>query len=140
MQFKKRGNDDFRLDVTPLVDCVFLLLIFFMLSSTLISISGIKVNPPESSAEKIEKEKKEIKISITKDGKIYLNKKETDLKKLASKLKEMHITNRNGVVIIHADKMVSHGRVVEVMDIAKTAGFNKLAIATEPKKKKILKK
>ncbi|MBW1972694.1 MAG: biopolymer transporter ExbD [Deltaproteobacteria bacterium] len=140
MQFKKRGNDDFRLDVTPLVDCVFLLLIFFMLSSTLISISGIKVNLPESSAEKIEKEKKEIKISITKDGKIYLNKKETDLKKLASKLKEMHITNRNGVVIIHADKMVSHGRVVEVMDIAKTAGFNKLAIATEPKKKKILKK
>ena len=140
MQFKKRGNDDFRLDVTPLVDCVFLLLIFFMLSSTLISISGIKVNLPESSAEKIEKEKKEIKISITKDGKIYLNKKETNLKKLASKLKEMHITNRNGVVIIHADKMVSHGRVVEVMDIAKTAGFNKLAIATEPKKKKILTK
>ena len=133
MEFKRQEkNDSFSIDIAPLVDVVFLLLIFFMLSTTFEVNPGIKVNLPESSAKEIQKEKKEIKIVITKTGTIYYNGKIVNLNELKRRFKS--IKDKKTLIIIEADKFSFYGNVVSVMDIAKQNGLNNFAIATKQKK------
>ncbi len=133
MEFKRREkNDTFSIDIAPLVDVVFLLLIFFMLSTTFEINPGIKVNLPESSSKEIQKQKKEVKIVITKTGTIYYNGKAVDLTKLKKEFQR--IKDKKTLIIIEADRFSFYGNVVSVMDIAKQNGLNNFAIATKQKK------
>ena len=132
MNFKERNRDtSFSIDIAPLVDVVFLLLIFFMLSTTFEIKPGIKVNLPEGTTKEIKSEPKDIKIYITKKEEIYFNGKRVDLTKLKKELSK--IRNKKKMVIIEADKFSYHGVVVSVMDVAKSLGFNNFAIATRVK-------
>lgn len=135
MQFRRQRKDDARIEITPLVDMVFLLLIFFMLSTTFIVTPGIKVNLPRASAEKVTREKKEVRLVITKDNRVFLERRLVTLEELESRLKGAAQRNPQTMVIIQADAKSLHGKVVEVMDIAKTSGLNRLAIATQPREK-----
>ena len=133
MRFKNREkNDSFSIDIAPLVDVVFLLLIFFMLSTTFEINPGLKVNLPESSTKEVEKKPKNIKIVITKKGEIFFNNQKVDLNTLNKKFKQ--VKNKKTLIIIQADKYSYHGTVVSVMDIAKVNGLNNFAIATKLKK------
>ena len=132
MNFKERNRDtSFSIDIAPLVDVVFLLLIFFMLSTTFEIKPGIKVNLPEGTTKEIKSEPKDIKIYITKKEEIYFNGKRIDLTKLKKELSK--IRNKKKMIIIEADKFSYHGVVVSVMDVAKSLGFNNFAIATRVK-------
>ncbi len=132
MNFKERKRDTgFTIDIAPLVDVVFLLLIFFMLSTTFEIRPGIKVNLPESSSKEIKKEPKNVKIIITKKEEIFFNGKKVDLNGLKNEFKK--IKNKKILIIIEADKFSYHGVVVSVMDVAKSLGFNNFAIATKLK-------
>jgi len=141
MQFRKARRSETRLDITPLIDVVLLLVIFFMLTTTFIGATAIKVNLPTSSAKEISKERKEVKITITKDGKLYVDRRTggsgdpISLKELGKFLNKVARENRDTMVIIRADENTTHGNVVAVMDLAKGAGLNKLAIATKPGKR-----
>jgi biopolymer transport protein ExbD len=117
------------LDLTPIVDVVFNLLIFFALSLNFaVTSGGINVKLPKaSSAEPVKAE--EFTINLTADGKTYLNDKVITLEKLRQKLKEKK--DKDSLVIIRADTLVTHGRVVEAMDSVKTNGFSRLAIAVD---------
>lgn len=117
------------LDLTPIVDVVFNLLIFFALSLNFAATSGgINVKlPSASSAEPVKTE--QVTINMTQDGKLFYNDKTIDLSGLKEKLKE--VEDKNSIVIIRADDSVPHGKVVQVMDIAKSEGLSKLAIAVE---------
>ncbi len=135
MNFRERKRDSgFSIDIAPLVDVVFLLLIFFMLSTTFEVNPGIKVNLPESSSKEIKKETKDIKIIITKSEHIYFNGKKVDLQQLKKEFAK--IKNKKRLIIIEADKFSYHGVVVSVMDVAKSLGFNNFAIATKLKPEK----
>ena len=136
MHFKPMKREESRFDLTPLVDVVFLLLIFFMLSTTFIVAPGIKVKLPTSSSTEISREKKEFRVVITKDDKIFVEQKLVSIEELGKYLTKGARESREGMVIIRADERVRHGKVVEVMDVAKTSGFNKLAIATRPRERK----
>lgn len=141
MQFKKTRRVDPRMDITPLIDVILLLVIFFMLTTTFIGAPAIKVKLPTSSAKEISKERKEVKVTITKDGKIYADqtaggaRDPISLKELAKLLNKVARENRDTMVIIRADEDTTHGNVVAVMDVAKNSGLNKLAIATKPGKR-----
>ncbi len=135
MRFQTRNRDDVQLDVTPLVDVVFLLLIFFMLSTTLSVNPGIKVDLPKASAQQVKRKKATVRVAIEASGRIYADGKKTSLKKLDGIFSVLAKKDPDTLVIIEADKKVYHGVVVKVMDAAKTSGLNKLAIATEPKGK-----
>ena len=141
MQFRKTRRADPRVDITPLIDVVLLLVIFFMLTTTFIGAPAIKVNLPTSSAKEISKEQKEVKITITKDGKLYVDRRTggsgdpISLKELGKFLNKVARENRDTMVIVRADENTTHGNVVAVMDLAKKAGLNKLAIATKAGKK-----
>jgi biopolymer transport protein ExbD len=140
VQFKRSRRDDARIEITPLVDMVFLLLIFFMLSTTFIVTPGIKVNLPQSSAEKVTQEKKEVQVIITEDNKVFVDKMLVDVGELERRLMGVGQQEPQTLIIIKADAKALHGKVVEVMDIAKQSGLNRLAIATQPKEKKAEKK
>ena len=133
MRFRKQKNgkagSGATLDLTPVVDVVFNLLIFFALSLNFAATSGgINVKlPSASSAEPVKTE--QLTINLTQAGKVYYNDKEINIDDLAPKLDS--IEDKESIVIIRADNSVPHGQVVEVMDIVKSEGFSKLAIAVD---------
>lgn len=122
-----------QIDVTPFADIVFLLLIFFMLSSTFISHPGINIKLPKAQAQEIKAEKQLI-VTITKKEEIYVNKRKLKKENLEKELGVLLAHMSDKIVILRADASVKHGLVVEVLDYARAAGAQKLAIATEKKK------
>jgi biopolymer transport protein ExbD len=136
MKFKKQKNEKTgvgsTLDLTPIVDVVFNLLIFFALSLNFAATSGgINVKlPSASSAEPVKSE--QLTINLTQAGQVYYNDKEINIDDLSSKLQD--IGDKDSLIIIRADNSVPHGQVVEIMDIVKTGGFSKLAIAVDQAK------
>ena len=133
MWFSRRKRVRAAFGITPLVDCVLLLLIFFMLTSSFVFQPGIKVDLPKATT--IESSiRKELVVLIARDGSLFFQDKKVPLKAFATQLKKEVTANKEAFLIISADKEVLHGRVVEVMDAAKVAGIERIAIAALPKK------
>ncbi len=139
---RRRRRGEGLIELTPLIDVVFLLLIFFMVATTFDDVKGgIKIELPQSTIREIA-EVKEIQIIVDKDKNMILNFKENgkteqisvnkdSLKaRLAEKLAESEEKN----VIISADKKLDYGYIVEIMSISKEAGANSLDIDTADKK------
>lgn len=114
-----------------MVDVVFLLLIFFMISTTFVETPGIEVNLPESSARQVEKQPEEFKVYVTKEGDIFLGEKPITLARLKERMNEAGAQIQEKSFLLLADRETQHGRVVQIMDAARTAGITRLAIATE---------
>ncbi len=116
-------------DLMPLIDVVFLLIIFFMLTTSFRTIfQGIKVDLPTTTT-KQERIEQNIIVTITKDNVLYLDKARVTTSKLVSLLKKK-LGEKKGLVMINADKLVRHGKVVETMDLAKQAGADRVGILT----------
>lgn len=130
MQFSERIRSDIHLDITPIVDMVFNLLIFFALSLNFIVTPGIKVDLPESVTEEIIREEKEIIIVMKKDNSIFINSNPVSFDRLFLNLNNYAMQNKDALVVIQADREVTHGKVVKMMDMAKRAGLVRLAIST----------
>jgi len=113
-----------------MTDMVFQVLLFFILSSSFIVEPGIRVNLPKSQTSEIQVQQK-LMITIDEKQQIFVDKKFISLYDLERQLKLMLPYYSEKIVVIRADKSVPHGLVVKVMDIAKIAGAEKLAIATE---------
>lgn len=137
MRFLRRGNEeDLKLDLTPLVDCVLQLIIFFMLTSAFVALTGVKVSLPKATPEAIKHQREELQISITREGKIFLEKREVSFEGLREVFASRARRAPETLVVINADRECQHGLVVEVLDLAKTSGLKNLAIATLPKPKR----
>lgn len=124
-----------RIEIIPMIDTMFFLLVFFMIATLSMTVMrGMQVNLPK--AEAVKKDLNEnLSVTISKDGKVYLNKNEVAVPELKGILVSEVSKNPDALVIINADEEVLHGRVVEVMDEIKLAGVTKLAIATRQKDK-----
>jgi len=134
MQFRRqRQKGSIGLDMTPIIDTVFNLLIFFALSFNFGVNPGIQVKLPKASAEAVKKEKREVSVTITKDGEIMLDGSPITIDNLSWRFKTLCYENPDAMIIIFADRKTFHEKVVEVMDAAKSVGLSKLAIATTPK-------
>jgi len=133
MKFRKQKNGKSgvgsTIDLIPIVDIVFNLLIFFALTLNFaVTSGGINVKlPSASSAEPVKTE--QLTVNLTQDGQVYYNEKKINIDDLPTKLQD--IEDKDSIVIIRADNSVPHGRVVQVMDILKSGGFSKLAIAVD---------
>lgn len=125
------------INVISLVDVMVILVIFLSVSTTFSKTGGLNVNLPKTATQDDAKPKKELVVAIAKDGRLYADGKATaisDLDKLLTDRAAKGMTD--APVVIQADEMVPHGKVVEIMDLAKGRGFHKLAIATEYKGRK----
>ena len=134
MRFQKQSKKDGTLlDITPVVDTVFILLIFFVLSLNFISTPGIRVDLPKATAKEILPEQNDLRVVITSKNQLYLNEKSVDLKALRDHFNKASQSNPKTQILIQADQVVTHGKVVEVMDLARSAGLHRLAIVTRPR-------
>jgi len=122
------------LDITPLVDMVFLLIIFFLLSTTFIVSPGIRIDLPDASSQRIHKERKEITLSVDQSGAIYFNKDRVEPATLAARLAASAHEDSDTTVLIRSDKATGFGTVVELLDIVKQSGLRRIAIMTQKKK------
>ncbi len=129
-QIKKKSSG--LLNITPLIDVLFILIIFFAVSSTFLEQPGIKLELPEAKKTDLQKIEKAV-LMISKDEKLYFRNKETTLESLPALLKDAMEQSTDKVLIIQADKDVHHGLVIKVMDIARQSGVKKLVVGTEQK-------
>lgn len=136
MQFqirRKRKERKVLINITSLIDVLFLLLIFLMVSSTFLEQPGIKLElPVAQSAVKVEQ--KDYVLFMDKSGGIFLNKETVDLDSLEEAIKKALPKMKEGSLILKADQDVSHGIVVQVLDIVKRSGVKKLVIGTKIQK------
>jgi biopolymer transport protein ExbD len=131
IKFKRSRRTTISLiDPTPMTDMVFQVLLFFIISSSFIVEPGIKVNLPKSQTSEIQVRQKLV-ITIDKSQQIFVDNKPVSIEQLEDRIKLLLPFYQDKIVVIRADKEVPHGLVVKVMDISKTAGAQKLAIATE---------
>lgn len=132
MLFKRKKRIFERIEITPLIDVVFCLLIFLLITMSFEKAAGIKIDLPKASTDNLSQEKRVFKITITKDEKIVIGEKKQEISifDLERKLRELHIKDPKLLIVIQADKTVSHGQVVFLMDLVKKAKFRRIAIAT----------
>jgi biopolymer transport protein ExbD len=135
MRFSEKTQTDASLDITPIVDTVFNLLIFFALSLNFIVTPGITVDLPESITEEIIREREELIVVMDKDNNIFIDENTVSIEQLETIFSKAAQKSKDTLVIIQADQEVSHGNVVRMMDRAKKAGLARLAIATAMMKK-----
>jgi len=127
---KKKGRYEIQSPLTSLIDIVFMLLIYFLLTTNFMVEEGIKVKLPQASAAAPQVEK-EITLYVDKDGRAFLEKQEVSLNNLFIRLKEEIGGEKDKLVVIKADRAVILNKAVNVMDIAKAAGAGRLFLATE---------
>ena len=130
LDFERRKKTESDLNMTPLIDMVFLLLIFFVLSSHFVSNRGFNIKLPESKHAPSQKQDKNI-IFIKENGDIFLNDVKVQLSNLTQDLKASIKRTGSRAVVIKADEKVDLGLAVKVMDAAKQAEAQNLVIATQ---------
>jgi biopolymer transport protein ExbD len=131
MRFANARRAEPMIDVTPMIDIVFQLVLFFMVSTTFVSAPGIQVDLPRANAQLVITEQEDINIWVTADGAVFVDDEPVDLPGLRSRLDNAVRRDPSTLVVVKADAGVSHGRVVTVMDMARGLGLSRLAIATE---------
>lgn len=134
MNFQSQRRDEVELNITPLIDVVFLLLIFFMVSTTFERESEINITLPEASKDITEAKPDAIRIAIDADSNIYINDRallNSQLTTIKQGLSDALKTLQDAPVIISADAGTSHQMVVKVMDAARQLGLVRITFATQ---------
>ncbi|MFZ7126745.1 MAG: ExbD/TolR family protein [Desulfobacterales bacterium] len=131
LRFNKRSTRDrVQMPLTPLIDVVFLLLIYFLLTTNFLAEEGIKVKLPQARAV-APQTVTEITIQVDEDGAIYLQDSRMNLPELLDRLRGMLASEGSRLIVVKADRTVMVNRVVEIMDVVKAAGADRLMLATE---------
>jgi biopolymer transport protein ExbD len=130
MRFRKRGEEDYSINLPSMTDIIFLLLIFFMLTSSFITPSGLPVNLPSSETSDIVMQ--EVTVTVTKDLKFAVNDRTVNRNEIKNELTAL-LKDHKGTVVLHIDKEVPVEYLVEIGGIAATLEAN-VSIATKPYK------
>ena len=138
-RIKRRSGGTLVLEITPLIDVVFLLLIFFMLATSFDERSAFKIDLPKSTAAKTKSTLKEVQVLVDKDRNVYLRytdnsgksqNEKLDLTSFVSVVSEKLNNSENKYVIISADKAIDYGFIVEIMSLLKESGASAINIDT----------
>ncbi len=132
MARKNRNLDqeDAGIDMTPMLDIVFIMLIFFIVTTSFVKEAGIDVNRPKAE-QATQKKSANIFIAVSENGEIWMDKRMVDVERVAANIEKMLAEQPTDMVVIQADKEARHGLVVKVMDQIKSAGIDKISIAAE---------
>ena len=127
---RKRIREESNLDLTPMLDIVFIMLIFFIVTTSFIKESGIEVNRPN--AETAERDQKgNILVAISENNEIFIDRRKVDLRAIRPNIIRLKAENPEGSVIIQADRASQTGLLVEAMDQIRLAGVQEISIAAE---------
>jgi len=126
----RRASTEVEINLTPMLDVVFILLIFFIITASFVQETDIKISLSQAESV-VSQEKASIRISIDRYGEIRIKNQAMDIRTLQSVLREMHLENPQRAVIILADKASDNASLVRVLDRVHRAGIENIAIAAE---------
>lgn len=139
MSFSNKNDDEdivAEINMTPLIDIMLVLLIIFMVTSSLSLESGLNIDVPKVEKTETSSDSNAVMISLTADGKIAVQGKMTTIEELKNSVAEALKKEGTELVVLEGDKASQLGNAVEIIDIAKSAGAKKFAIAAESEKQK----
>ncbi len=127
---RRREQPQSEVNMTPMLDVVFIMLIFFIVTASYVKVAGVEVNrPPAVTA--TSKPKGNILIAITENGQIWIDRNQVEPRSLRTHIERLHSENPQGSIIIQADKNSQNHLLIAVMDAAKAAKVNRISIAAE---------
>ena len=133
MYFKEDNDKEFDLNIIPMIDVIFAILTFFIISSLLLTqTKSLPVTLPKATSGEL-KHKNRIDVTINKSGNIYVNKIETTQAKLPTLISDLIKSDASNLVVIFADHATSHGQVVSVMDMLGKIDDVSIGVAINPK-------
>ena len=128
--FNEDINNRNKIDILPMIDIIFAILSFLIISSLYLSrVDSIPIDLPKASSS-LRQDRKFINIFIDKSGGIFLNKKKISLEDIGSNISNL-INEKKNLVVLHADKNASHGEVINVLDLLRSIDGLKIAISTK---------
>ena len=131
MRFRSENEENFSLDLTPLVDVVFLLLIFFMVSTVFVDFKRqMDISLPSSKSSSPSETLEPIKVELTVDEQIFLNGEKVKIEELELALSQI-LSSKNNSAIIRADKNLPYGNVIKVMGILQAAQILDIGVAVK---------
>lgn len=123
-------EEEANIDMTSMLDVVFIMLIFFIVTASFVKESGIDVNRPEA-ATAVKKDRANILIAISDTGEIWINKRRIDVRAVQANIERLHAENPQGTVVIQADKKATTDTLIKVMDASRAAGVYDVSIAAQ---------
>ena len=126
-----RVDDEAEVDLTPMLDVVFIMLIFFIVTASFVKEVGLDLNRPEGGASKTVTENENILIEISNDGIITVDRRVVDIRAVRPNIERLHAERPQGMVVIAPKEGSFNGVLVEVMDQARLAGVTNISIAAE---------
>ena len=123
-------EEESEVNLTPMLDVVFIMLIFFIVTASFVKESGIDISRP-GAATAVRKERGNILIAITANDQIWMNRRQVDPRALRANIERMHAENPQGSVVIQADREAKTGLLVQVMDAARMAGVKNVSLAAD---------
>lgn len=131
-RFKQANQteEDTGIDLTPMLDVVFIMLIFFIVTSSFVKESGIEVNRPTAKSAVLVKSGN-ILVALSPNGEIWIDKRQVDLKAVGANIKRLHAEMPKSSVIVQADKEAKSGKLIELIDAIKTAGIANVSVASK---------
>ena len=131
-QVQKAADDEAQIDLTPMLDVVFIMLIFFIVTASFIKEAGVEVNRPEASTSN-PKENVNILIAITATDEVWMDGRRIDIRAVRANVERLHAENPKGAVVIQADLESTTEAVVGVLDASREAGVMDVSLATADK-------
>ncbi len=130
MREHSQTEEEVEINMTPMLDIVFIMLIFFIVTATFIKEAGVEVDRPSAvTAEK--KDRASILIAVTENDEIWINRRKVDLKSLRANIEKLHAENPQGTVVVQADKRAKAGLMIAVTEVVNDSGVPNVAISTE---------
>ncbi len=124
------SEEESEINITPMLDVVFIMLIFFIVTASFVKESGIDITRPDAATAEL-KERGNILVAITESGQIWIDRRQVDVRAVRANIERLHAENPQGAVVIQADENSKNGLLVAVMDAAKLAGVENISIAAE---------
>ena len=125
-----REEEEAAVDMTPMLDIVFIMLIFFIVTASFVKEAGIDVNRPEA-ATAVKKQRANILVAISDKGEIWINKRQIDIRAVQANIERLKAENPQGSVVIQADKKATTDILIKVMDASRAAGAFDVSIAAQ---------
>lgn len=126
----RTGGEEPEINMAPLIDMVFILLIFFLVTTSFVRESGVKVDRPLASTAQ-SKEKGALMVGVRADGALFIDHRQVDLRSVRGLVERFLAEDPKGAVVIVADRASATGRVIEVLDQARLAGARDVAVAAK---------
>lgn len=123
-------EEEANIDMTPMLDVVFIMLIFFIVTASFVKEAGIDVNRPDA-ATAVKKDRANILVAISDTGEIWINKRRVDERAVQANIERLHAENPQGTVVIQADRKATTETLIKVMDASRAAGVFDVSIAAQ---------